>query len=486
MDAQLIDQATITCRTPAHNEGTTDVMVQMDGFGVVAPERFTYFNPASRFGGAWGDPIEGSVNISVYGLDGAAVEGAFVMLTVDNNTPHQGWTNVSGQLTFSGDDVLGQQYVTATAAGYSSASIQSVNAENITVLLYPSTPPSGGGGGGTLPLATITGVIDGFQKIKEPEPYEEQMVIVETTRESPWRGNPSPGTGNVVTADGDGSYTLISRVGDIAVVAIGGLVDTRTGIFTPYVMGIERYMFVTQGETYELDMELDIDLDNVMRFKLTGVALDPSGPDINRIRPWVDLGFEGVFGGWDIAEGVEDTITAWHQPPLEGELEDATFFLYGGSWRGAGSSPYALAVKEVSNPIPELIEMPELVAVPRPEFPVNNGVVQDRYVSFAPSTSNQPDFWMVQLYMLPSTVVWEVTIPGDQNWFQRPEFPDFSMLPVDEQPRPYGFNGPLYMVVTGARIPGFDYDQHEYITELRRRDSWTSWSRNTWYILLPD
>ena len=130
--------------------------------------------------------------------------------------------------------------------------------------------------------------------------------------------------------------------------------------------------------------------------------------------------------------------------------------------------------------------MPQLVSVARPEFPADGGVVQNRYVSFAPSTIQQPDFWRVQIYLLPSTLVWEVTLPGYINEFQLPEFPDFSDVPFEDQPRPYGFNGPLYMVVSGARIPDFDFNNHEYLNDLRRRDRWTTWSRNAWYILLTD
>ncbi|MEL6177740.1 MAG: IPT/TIG domain-containing protein [Myxococcota bacterium] len=486
VDVQLLDQASITCRTPPGREGTVEVQVQMEGRAMTAPERFTYFNPTSRFGGAWGDDINGSVNISVYSVGGSPIENAFVMLSVDANTPYQGWTDANGQVTFSGDLVFGEQYVTATAAEHSSASVQAVDAENITILLYPVTPPSGGGGG-SLPLATITGRVDGFQKIREPLPHERQIVIVETTRESPWRGNPNPGGGNVVSADGDGTYTLTSRIGDLAVVAIGGLVDTRNGDFTPYVMGIARYLFVTQNELVELDLELNIDLDYEMRIKVNGASLSEEGPTNNRVTPWVDLGFEGVFGGWDEAQGESNIIVAAHQPPLAGELADATFFLYGGSWTNQASSPYAVAqLGELGAPLPPLIEMPTLVAIPRPEFPSDGGIVQDRYVSFAPSTIHPPDFWRVQIYLLPSTLVWEVTLPGSQNWFQLPQFPDFSEVPFEDQPRPYGFNGPLYMVVSGARIPDFDFDNHEYLNDLRRRDRWTSWSRNAWYILLTD
>lgn len=482
LEVRVIDQATLSCVTPPHREGAVTVRVVQNQESLASPNRYIFFNPASRFGGVWGDRIAGAVNVSVFSVGGEAVEGAFVMLTVDGDTDHQGFTNEQGLITFSGEDVSGNQFVSATAAGHSSATVQAVNAENITILLVPTVPPSGGGGGGGLPLATITGQVGGFQKIAEPGPGQRQIIIVETTRSSVGRPNPWPGNGNIVDPNGDRTYTLISRVGDLAVVAWGGLVNDRTGEFTPYAIGIRRYLFTSQDETYEVDLELDITLNNPLTFKLNGAALDPdAGPNINRVIPWVDLGFEGVFGSYDVAEGTGDIIVAEHQPPLTGALSDASFYVYGGAWTNNGS-PYSLSVIPELRQTQGLIEMPTLVAVPRPLVPEDGGLAEDGYVAFDPSTNHLPDFWHIQLYQLPATLVWEVTVPGEQTWFHLPRFPDFSQLPPELRPTPYANNSSLYMIVNGARIEGFDFDQHEYLTDLRSRDRWRSWTRAAWFL----
>lgn len=486
LNVEVIDPATITCRTPPSREGALAVRVFQGEDAVTAPDPYIYFNPASRFGGAWGESLGGTVNISVFSIRGEAVEGAFVMLSTDGSSRHQGFTDERGLVTFSGDDVFGTQTVSATAAGFSSATMQAIDAENITLLLVPVVPPTpGGGGGGGPALPVITGQVSGFQKIGQPGPDERQIIIVETTRQSPFRANPWPGQGNVVDPNGDRTYTLNSRLGDLAVIAWGGLINDRTGKFTPYAIGVRRFLFTSQGETYEVDLELNIDLDQRMSFKLNGAQLEPGGPNVNRVIPWVDLGFEGVFGNYDVAEGEGDIITAEHQAPLVGELSDASYYVYGGSWTNS-SSPYSLSViPELRDGLDSLIEMPDLVGIPRPLLPEDGGVVDENgYIAFDPGNNLRPDFWHVQIYQLPATLVWEATMPGEQTWFFLPRFPDFSDLPLEERPTPYAYDGSLYMIISGARIEDFEFSQHEYLNDIRSRDRWESWTRNAYFIRL--
>jgi hypothetical protein len=481
-EIELIDQATIRCVTTPHLEGAVRARVTLDQNELDSPERYVYFHPATRFGGAWGGDVDGALNVSVYDVGGAPVSGAFVMLSVDGNTDHQGYTNVGGLITFSGDDVFGDQFVSATAAGYSSASVQAVNAENVTIFLFPTAPPGGGGGGGGLPLATIQGEVSGFQKIAQPGPDERQLIIVETTRISPGRPNPYPGQGNVVDPNGDRHYTLTARVGDLAVIAWGGLINDRTGVFTPYALGIRRYLFTSADEIYDVDLELTINLTQALQFKVNGAHTGPEGPTINRIEPWLDLGFEGFIGGYDEAEGNGNVIIAAHQAPLSRELADASYLAFGGSYTDQ-TAPYSIAYRTGITEIDGLIEMPTLVGTPSPLVPEAGGLTPNGYVAFEPATIIQPDFWLVQIYQLPATLVWEVTVPGNHNFFHLPRFPDFLDLPPEERPTPYDYSGSLYMVLQGAKLrPGFDYDQHEYLGDLRSRDNWQAWTRNAWFI----
>jgi hypothetical protein len=219
-----------------------------------------------------------------------------------------------------------------------------------------------------------------------------------------------------------------------------------------------------------------------LRFKINGAHTHPQGPYINRVTPWVNLGFEGVFGGYDKAEGTGDIIVAAHQARLAQELEDASYIAQGGSWTNE-TSPFSIAVRDNVTQIDGLIEMPTLVGTPYANVPSEGELAPNGYVAFETATHVRPDFWSVQIYQLPATLVWEVTLPGNHTFFHLPRFPDFLDLPPEDRPTPYAYGGRLYMVIQGAILePDFDYDEHEYINEVRSRDRWSAWSRNSWFL----
>jgi hypothetical protein len=471
----LLDSSTLTVRTPPGREGAVDVTLVFGDVEIRAPERYTYFNPGSRFGGVWGDSIQGAVNVSVYSTAGSAIENAYVTLSVDRNSPYRGFTNAVGQVTFSGPALTGRQNVTAVAAGFSSATVQSFNAENATVFLSPldgqGAPPGGP------PLGTITGVISGVEKVGDPGPNEYELAIVQTTQVSPFRSNPPTGNGNVVL--GNGRYTLQSRVGDVAVIVYAGLFNNLTEEFRPLYMGIRRYLFVSQGETYDIDLEADIPLNAPITFKVTNAPRGTPGPNGNLVIPHLDLGFEGTFGGIDVAEGDSEFVTAEHQPALEGILDDASFFVLGGAWTN-GRSPYSLAIME--NVVPDgVVELPSLLGVPSPLNPTDGGRVINNYVEFSPNSVELPDFYLVSIEKLDRTPVWDVFLPGNEPYFQLPEFPDFGDLPIDERPAPF-VDGMLVLSVTSARAIEFDYDNFEYNDF--GLNNWEVFTSNAWLLQL--
>ncbi|MGM0577237.1 MAG: IPT/TIG domain-containing protein [Myxococcota bacterium] len=135
----------ITARTPPGDVGTVDVSVESPTRGTVTlPRSFTYFDPESQFGGTWGEGVDGAVNVTVLsGQDGSPIPDAFVMLWTDPATPYQGYTNLEGQITFSGPDVGGEQMVSASKEGFASSSVVEYDASNITLYLSPSASGSG-------------------------------------------------------------------------------------------------------------------------------------------------------------------------------------------------------------------------------------------------------------------------------------------------------------------------------------------------------
>ncbi len=166
---------------PANSPSTVDVRVVP--FGDDAGDEFTlqgaytYYNPAAAWGGTWGAPIEGILNVTVldaWTQDG--IEDAFVTLHATADTPYQGWTNWLGHISFTGSDIFGEQMITAWKEGYSASTVVDFDAQNVTVLLFPEVPTStggGGGGGGGDPfssLATIEGKVLVNEKYLIPPP----------------------------------------------------------------------------------------------------------------------------------------------------------------------------------------------------------------------------------------------------------------------------------------------------------------------------
>jgi hypothetical protein len=473
----ILDAQTLAVRTPPHATGAVDVDVTRDADTVTAAEQYTYFNPGSRFGGSWGGPIQGAVNVTVYQMGGNPIEGAHVQLSTRNDTVYQGKTDANGMITLSGPDVYGEQTVTAVAAEYSSATVQYVNAENITIFLSQSSdgpPPPGP------PTATFQGTIDGLDKIKQPGPNEIQMAIVRTTRPDPWSQVPDPGSGATVLTDGP--YTLNSRIGDVALVAVGGLYNNATDTFEPLAMGVERYLFASEGQSYEVDLRLDIRLEESVTFKINNSAVDPndptSTPDNNRVVPWLDFGFEGVFGaGLFLVEGTSNMLECENLPPLTGALDGVSFFAIGGSYTGEGNPPFAEAFARDITDTSSVVQMPTLPAIAEVTSPANGDVPVDGLVSFQPTSPVAPNFYFAQVRTFMGATVWEAFIDGDATDFRFPDFPDFSHLPPEDRPVPYP-GGSYQLLIFGINEQGTSIDNYSYSNlSLDAWDSYSVWTQ---------
>jgi hypothetical protein len=457
-NVQVLDAHTLSVRTPAQPSGSVDLVVSVGAQSVTADSPYTYFNPGSRSGGTWGGPIQGAVNVTVYSYFGQPIEGAFVMLSTNANTPYYGLTDAEGMITLSGPDVYGEQTITAAAAEHSSTTVQRVNAENVTIFLLPQDDGDGEMPPGP-PLATFQGRIQGLNKIAEPGPRERLMAIVYTTQVNPWRRNPNPGAGHVV--ESDGPYTLRSRLGDVALIAVGGLYNNQTNTFRPLRMGVERYLFAADGQTYRVDIELDIELNQSVSFKLDNPPRLPGGPNGNLVRPFLDFGFEGVFGELEVVTGRDSVLEARTQPRLAGKLADVSYLVIGGAYTDQQYAPLSEGILRGVTDTSGLVALPPLPGIPVVTSPPEFGRPIQGLVEFVVDSPNSPDIIMVYVLTPQFDIVWEVYLPGSARSFRFPDFPDMSHLPPDERPFPYpGGTYILYMV--GLKSTGISYDNFSY------------------------
>jgi len=164
-DLQYVDSSLVTARTPPNAIGTYDASIVWPGGSVVLPAAYTYFNPRSSSGGTWGGPIDESVNVTVVdSSNGKGLVGAFVMLGTDSSSPHKGFTDEKGQITFSTPGLKGKQTVTAAKAGYSLYSVVHYDAQNVTVFLNQIVFGSGSGSPYVPPKSYISGHVIGLDK----------------------------------------------------------------------------------------------------------------------------------------------------------------------------------------------------------------------------------------------------------------------------------------------------------------------------------
>lgn len=486
------DGNNLTFMTPPHARGEADVVVRAGPSQAEAPYPFLYFNPINRFGGASGERIEGAVNVSVFTQDGVAIPYAFVMLSTRADTRHQGVTDEAGMVTLSGPDVYGAQTITATAPGFSATTVQTIDAENVTIFLNitelpPPPPPSdgNGNGGGTppTPAATISGNISAVGKLSDPSKLTTyDMAIVGTTSASNAGYTPNPGDGSVVL--GEGRYTINTRIGDMAVVGLCGVFDEDTQTFDPQYLAVERFVFVSDQQQLEIDLVCDIPLNRALTTKLVNPIFNPSGPNLNRAQVVWDFGFEGTLRPESLAEGLGNILTIPRQPAPEGVLADLTFNITGGSYTTNLYSPLTQASLDGVTSLDQIVALPPLLDVPEPVSPTVGGVVQGREISWEYAGPYLPDLFVITIRNSVGLPVWQIFVEGDQTSVRLPDFPDFSALPADLQPNPYPADQ-LYLTINAARMVDRGWTFERFTYEDLAQSRWEAFSTNRWGMSFP-
>ena len=131
--------------TPPNDVGTYHVLVSTSQGDAMLDNSYSYFNPISNYGGTWGAPVDGAVNVTVLSAgDWSPLEEAFVILGADSDTPHRGRTDENGQIVLAGPGLKGPVDAHATKKEHDAASFIHFDAENATLYLIPKNPPSTG------------------------------------------------------------------------------------------------------------------------------------------------------------------------------------------------------------------------------------------------------------------------------------------------------------------------------------------------------
>ncbi len=461
-DLRSADPFSLTFRTPAvSSSGERELTVHTSDDQAQGPYPFVYFNPLSSFGGASGPPVEGSLNISVVDPTGSPVPQAFVMLSTNPDTEFQGFTDANGQLTLSGPGLQGPQMVTATAAGLSAFTIRELDAENLTIQLGPIEPADGDPGGeiDPPPYAQFYGDVTVTGKGSDPErgALEINHSRVRVTRTAVGAGGFQPGSD--ANVDGEGSYQLISRVGDLALVAFCGYLDDDDH-FTPKFLGVERYIAAANEDVTEVDLHCEHRIDASLPIKFNDPIYDPEGPHQQRVQTHLDFGFEGVIEMPEDIQSYDTIVDGGPVPRLEGQLEDLQFIVQAGSFTDGNAIPYSETTLRGIDTTDQLRSTHPLIAIPYLTNPADGELV-DGHLQWIHQGANAPDLQVFQIHNDFGLPAWTLVAPGEATYLPMPQLPSFDDLSPDDRPDPY-ISGNLFTTAEGARIPDFNYNHFTF------------------------
>ena len=338
-------------RSPYADESTVlNVSVEQGGHAITLTDAYAYFDPTSPYGGSWGPPIEGTVNVTVLDLFTTdPIPEALVILGNDPDTKHRGFTDGRGQIILSDLDIVGAQMITAAKKNHTAYSVVEYDAENVTVHLINLHPSDDGGGGGGSPpnippFGELDGKVSGLGKylVLPPGVTGRKTAWCQSTTPGLWEDPPKPNTPDSLLdytwVDSEGYFDMKLHLTELAIVCLGGVVtdeEEPKKSFVPLMMGVARNIQPKPGEKLAdlVDIQLSIPLKRTIPIRLDGAPTTYVNPgngveDVTRARLRVALDF-GPDGFWTVMDREEygsDLFQLAKQPvSLVDDLDGVTY-----------------------------------------------------------------------------------------------------------------------------------------------------------------
>jgi hypothetical protein len=311
--------------TPPGAVGSADLRIDKGTAVVVSPDAYQYVDTGTPFGGAWGQAIERNLNISVFdNRNRRPVSGATVRVqSVLSGRAWVGPTNTSGQVVIADLDLEPPLTITVGHPEYTSASMDRVVAQNVSLLIAQKTPEEGEGNSESEPLVSISGMVTGINAQEKPEEGGLLTVaLVETTHlyANGRFATPMPTPSSILVEDGP--YELLALPGQFGIIVSVGFVAIETWEafqeetinywafrreLIPRAMGYTPFLTGYPGDVLD-DIHVEVDRP---RLEQTDVVLDnpPGGvgqaPNTFLARATLDLGADGFF---DLGVQSQDTV----------------------------------------------------------------------------------------------------------------------------------------------------------------------------------
>jgi hypothetical protein len=452
---EFVDDGLLWAITPPGRPGLVSVGAATSDDTVLLPEAFEYFSPSSRFGGVFGEPIAGAVNVTVLdAYSGEPIPDA-VAMSVPSDGPDGamllGTTNADGQVVLSERVVTPPQNVTACAVDYECTTVERQTVENVTVYLVPHNPPSGngGGGGGEIPNARIAGEIVGLNLLEKPiDPYV-LLAFVNTTHTSPYNRRVNlPGEPRGVLPE-DGPFEIFAKPGEMAAVVTAGIVLSadydlyRDGVLRywelhetmiPVAMGFQRFLSLSPGAEVEgLRIEIDrpMDLEVPVR-QANPPAGAPEQPYVYEAWPFLDFGAEGYWELDTKGFGDDPALTVTHLPDIRAWDQDIRYewILWGHSGQQLQIRlPYTVTTEHTRDVTAGLdvgpISSLALIDRPTTDLPLGpDRAVEWHWAEGADGTpTTPPDAVVINIDASDGLPLWTYIVPGDVTRIELPELP---------------------------------------------------------------
>jgi hypothetical protein len=137
-------------------------------------------------------------------------------------------------------------------------------------------------------------------------------------------------------ADSEGQYKVPSRLGEVAVVCLGGIVAwSDPENFTAYAFGVKRHLFVVPGENPDVNVTLNHPLTQTIKVRLDDPPFDSQiGPNYTGALVHWDFGSDGNFFSpkhQDVEYGNTGNVLKIPRQPSAwtGDVYDVTFSILG-------------------------------------------------------------------------------------------------------------------------------------------------------------
>ncbi len=471
-DVKIVDDHTLTCRTPKGEVGSVEVKVVRASQFDVLPGGFSYFDPRSISGGLSGGPLVGTLNVTVLdstqGFYGAPVPLATVVLGTDPSTPFQGLTDGRGQYTFSDPSLVKAQTVTVFKEGYETSTVTAVASENLTVFVartggdgQPGQPPPGP------PPSLISGRVTGFKAPRPLTSNESLEARVFVAQRSLYGGPPFGlpsfnGQKWIITTDG-GEYLLYTRAGLWATYAVLGVKNKTANSFEPYLWGIKRGITTSaDAPATNQDIVLDTHLDMTVPVTIDQPIQIDGVPATNDVYAWLDLGAEGYIPnpnnwstgtqGFSSVSSTEATLSFKGFPRVDGSN-----FIFLNMAAGAAGIPQSLFFRRQPGDLSLGITIGPML--PTPSFQSPKGMTPfDGTIRWTLDPGQRPDIHQVQIVkptLAGNVTLWSVVMPGTETQVVLPPVAVQKLRNEEAETQ-------LTVLLYSSRSPKFNYAQWTY------------------------